>query len=125
MFEYRRLIFLSDTDATGALYFPEQLKMVGEAFESFLLSKKFSLKDCLLPVVHVEGDYHLPLHFGDELRIELSLGKIGTSSFTLQAQILKEGNLAGNGVLTHVAVDPKTSSSKPIPEAVLTVLRQL
>lgn len=125
MYKYQRLIFLGDTDATGVLHFPEQLKMVGEAFEAFLLSKGFSLEGCLLPVVHVEGDYHLPLFFGDEVVIELSLGEIGTSSFTLQAQVLKGGKLAGKGLLTQVAVDPKTMSSMPLPEAVLTVLRQL
>lgn len=131
MYSFKRLIFLGDTDATGVLHFPEQLKIVGEAFEAFLLGKEISLKeriakkDYLLPVVHVEGDYHLPLFVGDEVAIELSLGEIGTSSFTLQAQVLKGGNPAGKVQLTHVAVDPKTNGSMRLPEAVLTVLRLL
>jgi len=131
MFQYRRLIFLGDTDATGVLYFPEQFKIVGEAFEAFLLQQKIILKDriakedYLLPVVHAEGDYHLPLSVGDEVVIELSLSAIGTSSFTLLARILKDGVEAGGVKLIHVALDPKLNKSMPVPEKILTVLRQL
>jgi len=130
MFSYTKTIFLRDTDATGVLYFSEQLKFCQEAFEVYL-SKKFTLlqmlreHDFLLPIVHAEADYALPLRVGDEVEIQLSLKELGTSSFSLGFNILKAGQEAGNAKIVHVALSKKTGKSIPIPEIVLEHLKRL
>ena len=43
MFIYHRLIHVQDTDATGVLYFANELQIALEAFEEFLLTQGFSI----------------------------------------------------------------------------------
>jgi len=86
MFIYRRTIRVQDTDATGVLYFANQLQIALEAFEEFLLTQGFSFgemvrkKQFLLPIVHTEGDFFAPLTLGDQIEVHLSFSKIGTTS---------------------------------------------
>lgn len=128
MFRYTKTIFLKDTDATGVLYFSEQLKFCQEVFEAFL-SKKLTLHqmlrehDFLLPIVHAETDYALPLRVGDEVEIQLSLGEVGSSSLSLEFKIMKGAQEAGRAKIVHVAISKKTGKSIPIPEIVLDHLR--
>lgn len=130
MFSYTKTIFLRDTDATGVLYFSEQLKFCQEAFEAYL-SKKFTLhqmlqeQDFLLPIVHAEADYALPLQVGDAVELQLSLGEVGTSSFSLGFKVLKGGQEAGSAKIVHVALSKETGESIPIPEMVLGHLKNL
>ncbi len=131
MFVLRRTIFLRETDATGVLYFSEQLKLGLEALEAFFLTKKFTLQqmiekgDFLLPIVHAEADYRLPLFVGDEVEIHLFLEEVGTSSFTLQTRILKNGEEAGTTKIVHVIVGRESGRPIPIPELILSKLRGL
>ncbi|NGX26697.1 MAG: 1,4-dihydroxy-2-naphthoyl-CoA hydrolase [Chlamydiae bacterium] len=128
---YRRTIFLRETDATGVLYFSEQLKLGLEALEAYFLTKKFTLQqmiakgDFLMPIVHAEVDFCLPLFVGDEVEIHLSLEEIGTSSFTLKTRCLKGGVEAATTKIIHVAIGRESGKTIPVPELVLTPLRQL
>jgi acyl-CoA thioesterase FadM len=76
MYRSTRTIRLRETDATGALYFSEQLKLALEAFEAYLSEKKFhlgqiiQLGEFLFPIVHVEANYSCPLRVGDEVDLQ-------------------------------------------------------
>ena len=131
MFTYQRTIRLSETDATGVLYFSELLKLAEEALEAFLHTKNFTVNDLientpfLMPIVHAEADYVAPLKVGDVVDIELSLSEVGESSFTLQSRLLKEGVEAGRTKIIHVVISKKTGQGVPIPESVSTFLEAL
>ena len=124
MFSCRRVIHLQDTDATGVLYFAQQLRLALEVFEDFLQEQGQSLrsliseKEYLMPIVHAEADYFSPLLVGDALIIELSLEKLGTSSFTLGYRYVEEneGKEKGKASIVHVTTSKKTWKSIPIPE---------
>lgn len=129
MYIYTTTVRLQDTDATGVLYFSQQLKLSLEAFEQLLKEGGFSLRALLtspylLPIVHVESDYKKPLRVDDEIEIRLHVEKIGTSSFTIQYQIwdIKEMHEAGSAKIVHVVMLKETGKSTPIPEALLTLL---
>jgi YbgC/YbaW family acyl-CoA thioester hydrolase len=123
MFSYRKKVSLKETDATGVLYFSEQFAYAMEAFEGYLSSKGFSLKQLLdspllMPVVHAEADYLAPLHAGDEVVIKMGVETVGQSSVTLIYQIFCPVRLMdiGRVKIVHVAVDRITQQSVPIPE---------
>jgi len=124
MFTYQRTIYLRETDATGVLYFSEQLKLGLEALEAYFLSKGFTLQqmieeaDFLMPIVHAEADFIAPLRVGDQVEINLSLGSMGTSSFTLQTRIFdpKRDLEVGTTKIIHVIISKETGKSIPIPE---------
>ena len=131
MFAYQRTIRLSETDATGVLYFSELLKLAEEVFEVFLLGKKFTINDLientpfLMPIVHAEADYAAPLKAGDVVDIELNLDEVGESSFTLHVRLLKERMEVGVTKITHVVTSKETEKAVPIPKVVLSFLEEL
>ena len=123
MFVYRRFIRLEDTDATGVIFFPNQLKIALETFENYLRDTAYSLKKIidslyLMPVVHAEADYLSTLETDDELSVSLSLEKVGNSSFTLSYSFFNhtKQTLAGNAKVTHVFTSKETKKSFPIPD---------
>ncbi len=129
MFIYRTQVRLKDTDATGVLYFAEQFKFALEAFESFLQDRGFAWRDLMsskyfLPVVHAQSDYMAPLMVGDPLEVTFSVGKIGTSSMTLQYTFRDPDRdvEVGRATIIHVAVDKVTRESVPIPDFLRTIL---
>ncbi len=131
MFTYRTKIRLKDTDATGVLYFSEQFKLALEAFEEFLASQGFSLRELLnssylMPIVHAEADYSAPLKVGDPLEISLQVAKLGTSSITLQYALFDPDRKipVGRVEIVHVVVDREKGISVPIPDFLRKLLEQ-
>ncbi len=121
MYTYLAKISLRDTDATGVLYFTEQMRLCVEALESFLEEKGFPLArmietlEYVIPIVHVESDYFSSLKVGDPLEIQLSLGSTGASSFTLKYTLYSRGTEKGKVSIVHVVVDKETRTSLPLP----------
>ncbi|MBS0604039.1 MAG: acyl-CoA thioesterase [Verrucomicrobia bacterium] len=129
MFIYRTQLRLKDTDATGVLYFSEQFKFALETFEEFLKDRGFSWRELmaspfLLPVVHAEADYIAPLMVGDELEVTLKVGKIGSSSMTLQYAFRDPERKieVGRAEIVHVVVDRESRRSVPIPDFLRAIL---
>ncbi len=131
MFIYETRIHLRDTDATGVLYFTEQLRLALEAFEHLLSQSGITLQSLiqegsfLMPIVHTESDYSAPLFAGDEVVIHLTLSHLGTSSFTLQAQLLKASIEVGKSSIVHATVSQVTKKAIPVPESLLKILTTL
>jgi 1,4-dihydroxy-2-naphthoyl-CoA hydrolase len=132
MFTRKIRLRLFETDATGVLYFAQQLRMAQEAFEWFLESASSSLgkwlkeDKYLLPIVHAEADFLRPLRVGDEIEICLALEHLGNSSFTLSSSFfLEEEVLAGKTRIVHVVIDRGTWQSTPIPPELIQCLHVL
>ena len=130
MFEYKTTIKMYDVDAAGRLFFANQLKLVHEAFETFLESRDFKLIDLLekspylLPVIQTSTSFLQPLHLSDSIRILLELGTQGKTSITLVHKIFKEDNtLAGKGFIKHVCIQKKSGKAVPLPEELLILFK--
>jgi len=129
MFIYQTRVRLRDTDATGVLYFTEQLRMAVEAFEAGLEASHFSLKNLLnsnylLPIVHVEADYKAPLAVGDSLEVSLRVVKLGDTSFTLQSvfHAPEQKKEVGKVEIVHVVIERKNKTPASIPDFLREVL---
>ena len=114
---------MHDTDAAGRIYFANLLRIAHEAFEAFMHSIKWDIGmllkegDFLFPVVHVEADYTEPLSVGDELTVEVTVGRIGETSCTLLYRFIKKGkHAAGSAQIIHVTVNKQTNKPCPIPD---------
>lgn len=121
-------IRLRDTDATGVLYFTEQLRMALETLEDyFSLREMIEKEEFLMPIVHAEADYCAPLKVGDEIEISISCGKIGDSSFGLNYSFFdpKRQLVAGKAAFIHVIVSRATGKPMPIPHSVRALLQAL
>ncbi len=129
MFTYQVKIYLRDTDATGVIYFNQQLRLALEAFEAFLSSRGQDLHNILeagenlYPIVHCEADFSSPIKTGDTLMIHLSVARIGTSSFTINTKMVNQHKKeVGTTSIVHVCTSKQTKASCPIPEPLRTVL---
>jgi len=123
MYVYERTIRLGDTDASGLIYFAALLRIAHEAFEDFLESQGHHVgeligqTDFLLPIVHAEADYKGGIFAGDQLSIELSCEKIGTTSIVNGYRVLKkDGTVAATAKTVHVAIDQRTRQKTPLSD---------
>lgn len=132
MFRTQTIVRLHETDAAGRLFFACQFKMMHDAYEQWLdalgigfpvLLKK---KNYFLPIVHAEADYKKPLFVGDKLSLEVTLSRIGETSFTLSYVIYSSSDhLVGAGKTVHVAVSRKTGKKIPLPDGMRRILKTI
>ena len=54
--------------------------------------------------------------FDDEIDLEVTVERLGTTGSTTRHRIVREGELLVEGVLRHVFVDPETLEKTPIPD---------
>jgi YbgC/YbaW family acyl-CoA thioester hydrolase len=121
MYKYNTIVKIHHTDAVGIAFYATYYTLAQECLETFLDSKGSSLQEILnktvTPVVHSEADYFSPIRLSDKITIELTLDKIGTSSFALKYTFSNKNEEVVAQVKTiYVSLDKKTSKKIPIPQ---------
>jgi acyl-CoA thioester hydrolase len=69
-------------------------------------------------VVEAAATYRAPARFDDEIDVELSIARLGTTSMTTETAVRRDGALLVEGRLVHVFVDPATMAKQTIPDHV-------
>jgi acyl-CoA thioester hydrolase len=69
-------------------------------------------------VVEAAATYRASARFDDEIDVELTIARLGTTSMTTEAAVRRDGELLVEGRLVHVFVDPATMAKQVIPERV-------
>ncbi len=75
------------------------------------------------PRVHVEVDFQSALAYNDLIDIEVSVGRIGRSSFTFLFNVTKDGRQAARGKIVVAAMSPATQRACPVPETLVAALQ--
>ncbi len=132
MFTYQTKIHLHDTDAAGRLFFANQLKIVHDAYETLLETISFGFADIIrehnffLPIVQCEAEYKKPLFVGDVIEIQITVAKIGQTSFVFAYKLFNAaGELVGTAKTVHVTVSDETGEKVPLPDALRDKVRAL
>ncbi|MFT5170187.1 MAG: 1,4-dihydroxy-2-naphthoyl-CoA hydrolase [Candidatus Omnitrophota bacterium] len=132
MYIYQTKIHLHDTDAAGRLFFANQFKIVHDAYESLLETIGFGFaeiireSDFFLPIVHAESDYKKSLFVGDLIEVQVTVAKIGHTSFMFSYKIINSNQeLVGTAKTVHVTVSDKTGEKIPLPELLREKVRSL
>jgi acyl-CoA thioester hydrolase len=106
-----------DTDASGRIHYTAAFRWV-ELVETELF-RRHQLMDGRdrYPRRHVEAEYLQPISFDDELELELTVEKIGTSSisFSWIARRADETVARGTQTVVHVSENGRPA---PLPDAV-------
>jgi len=122
VFTYETQIFLRQTDAAGVLFFGEQFSLAADAYQAFLVDIGISTRavfdagDYRIPIVHAEADYHAPLRVNDPVTIEVTVSRLGSTSFTTDYQLLLAGRSVGTARCVHVVIDAATGKKRELPE---------
>lgn len=118
MYENNYRVMLPDTDAAGILFFGNYIKLAHHVYEEFMETNRLGLRQVLdeepflILIVATEGEFKKSLRLGDKYRVQLTVEKIGKTSFTLKYRYLHDGETVATVTTVHVAVDKE--SNKPI-----------
>jgi 1,4-dihydroxy-2-naphthoyl-CoA hydrolase len=119
MYTYQTTIRLHHTDAAGVVFFSNLFIIAHDAYESFLeshlpLNTLLSEGAYIIPIVHAEADYLLPLPLSETISVELSLEQMGTSSFNL-GYVIKNSQMETAARLKTIHVIQLKDDRKTIP----------
>ena len=113
---------LSSVDRAGVLFYPELFRHAHDAYEAFMaqlgqgLPGIFAAGDLHIPVVHVEGDYLLPLMHGESVAVSVTPGSVGDTSFTVDCVFTdSRGHTAAKVRSVHVCINPVSRKPTAVP----------
>ncbi|MEU8617302.1 acyl-CoA thioesterase [Streptomyces sp. NPDC048623] len=113
-----------DTDAAGHYHF-SSVQRWAEAAEAVLL-RRLGLDRLFgsIPRVHFEADYRDRLWFGDPVRIEFRVAKVGTSSLHYAFDVQGPRGLAATGRMSVVHSAARAKGTAPWPDQERSVLSE-
>ena len=107
-----------DTDAAGHYHHSTVLRWVeaaeAELYDSHGVVDLFGV----VPRVRIEVNHRARLWFRDEVEISLSVARLGRTSITHEFAVRRGDELAADGVLVAVHVDPDAGRAVPWPDRV-------
>jgi 4-hydroxybenzoyl-CoA thioesterase len=96
-FVSRRTVRFEDVDFAQVVFFPNLFVYCHNAFEDFFAAEvktpyaqMLAQRGVAFPAVHTESDFKAPLRFGDEIRVELDVLKVGQTSLTCRYRLYSE-----------------------------------
>lgn len=127
---FETTVRLQHTDAAGVVFFARFFELAHVAYEDMLacigqpLPRDLGKAPLILPIVHADSDYRSSLRLGDRVSIEVDVREVKSRSFTLGYRFVDaDGTEAARLTTVHVAVDPATSRSTRLPDALADALR--
>lgn len=128
MFIHHTKVRMNDTDTAGVLFFANQFRFVHDAFEEYAESlglgfaKVLKEKPYLFVIRHAEAEYLLPLGVGDDIKVELSIERVGESSFSVSYRLFSQEQLIGTAKTTHVTLDKASRKKIRLPDEIRSLL---
>lgn len=128
-YRWRARIRFVDTDASQRIHYTAMFRHFEAAEHDFLDAigcpyNHPDFQDLGFPRVHVECDFFSGIRYDDVIEIELTVDRVGTSSFTMQFSTSAGGALAARGRITVVSIDRHTQRSCPLPDRLAGSLRE-
>lgn len=118
-------------DPAGILFFGHIFSLAHEVYEHFIIEKMdipwndwFNHAEYVIPLKHVEANFHLPIKVGAFYQVELLVKKIGTTSFTLLYHFFDADKLLCEVESVHIFCDKKNFQKIPLPLFFLQKLKQ-
>lgn len=128
-FCWRSRIRFSDTDASGRIHYSAMFGHMEAAEDEFLRTIGFPYAEIepasqlSFPRVHVEAQFVGPLHYDDEVETQVTVERVGESSFTLYFMSIANGAAVARGRITAVCMSVTTQRSTPLPDGLSEALR--
>lgn len=125
-----RPIKFEEVDAAGLVFFARFLSFAHDAMEQFFAPLDGGYAGLIvarqigLPAVRVEVNYSAPARYGETLRIETSVARVGRRSATFRHRMIRahDGVLSAEVRHTVVTTDLTAMASCPMPEDVRALL---
>ncbi|MBD0373772.1 MAG: acyl-CoA thioesterase [Pyrinomonadaceae bacterium] len=124
-FSTRIKVRFGDCDPAGLVYFPVIFHYCHVAMEEFFGARCGIAYHALMseerigfPTVNVQAEFFVPLVYGDEAEIEISVSQTGRSSVTFEYGIRRASDaaLCARFVQVHVAMNLDSRRAVQIPD---------
>jgi 4-hydroxybenzoyl-CoA thioesterase len=118
---YTRPVRFDEADPAGIVFFARYSNFSHEALENFFADLEGGYPALVqkrrigMPSVRFEVDFKAPLRYGDELRVETSCVKVGTTSATLVHEVKNAATLELCAAIRQVVVTVMMDAFKPVP----------
>ncbi len=128
-FRWRSRVRFSDTDASGRIHYSAMFRFMEEAEDEFLRSvgAAYSGIEASLgvsfPRVHVEAQFVAAPHYDDVVDVEVSVERVGETSFTLYFDATMEGAPVARGRIKVVCMSVETERPAALPAEFMAALR--
>jgi 4-hydroxybenzoyl-CoA thioesterase len=130
MVVFDRPIRFDEVDAAGIVFFARFLQYAHEAMDHLFAPLEGGYAALILerrvglPAVRIEVDFKAPLRYGETVRIETSVSRVGRRSAALRYRMLRarDGVLSADLRHTVVTTDLATLTSCPMPDDVRALL---
>jgi acyl-CoA thioester hydrolase len=128
-FSWRSRIRFSDTDASGRIHYSAMFRHMEAAEDEFLRAIGFPYADVepagqlSFPRVHVEAQFIAPLRYDDVVETQVTVERVGESSFTLYFMSVANETAVARGRVTAVCMSVVTQRSTPLPDELAEALR--
>ena len=129
-----RHVRFGDVDSAGVIHFHNLFRWAHEAWEESLTLYGLSLNevfpspkqrknhDVALPIVHCEANFYLPIHIGDNLKIELFPQKLDEGSFQVEFKFKRDKEEVALSILKHRAINYQSRYRCDLPKNIATWL---
>ena len=123
-FTTRIKVRFGDVDPAGLVYYPVLFHYCHIAMEEFFAERcgipyhSVMAEDRIgFPTVNVQTEFFVPLVYGDEAEIEITISTIGRSSATFVYSIRRANDniLCARATNVHVSMDLDTRRAVPLP----------
>ena len=122
-YTHKTRVWLPDTDAAGILFFGNYFRLAHDAYEAFMESLGFDFgriireTDFRPLIAHAEASYKKPLSPGERVTIELTVVKLGETSFHLSYSLKNAAaEVAATVKTVHVATSKKDGRKVDLPD---------
>ena len=130
MFVFERAVRFEEVDAAGIVFFARFFEYCHGAMERFFDGVPGGYVDLItkrrvgFPAVHIDAKWTAPLRYGDAMRIEVVIPRIGTTSCTFRYRFLRAADGALVATIDHVTVATAldTMTKTPLPPDCRTLL---
>lgn len=115
-----RLVAWNETDAAGHNHFAAAFRWLEEAEHALLRAVGMPAEEIArIPRVHIDIDYKDRLYYGQEIAVQVTVVKVGTSSCTYEFEVRTDaGTVAVSGTLIVVHASSTSEGSAPWPPAI-------
>lgn len=122
VFEYAFKVRLHDVDGAGVVFFARLFVHAHDAYEEFMSQLGAGLDTLIgegaaLPVAHAGADCLVPLRHGEAIGVELAIGRLGRTSFTVEYVFRAAGEVRARLETVHVFLDPHSRQPAALPQA--------
>ena len=121
-FSTRIKVRFGDCDPAGLVYYPVIFHYCHIAMEEFFAERcRISYHRLMaderigFPTVNVQAEFFVPLVYGDEADVEVSVARIGQSSVTLEYSIRRASDAVLCARSTNVHVSMNLDARRPLP----------